>query len=1224
MSSLYRCRARVGYRPFGSDKLILFDEKQIQELQVTLKWKPGLVYGNADRSTEATVATNALSQSKCSVTISDPYLTGLAWPALFDAASLYSQSTIAAANNIILPPCAEGQDPYVDKCFKYVDTEADGEAATEAGLGTQNFAFLVLSLWYDVKGTSFGTDFYFRVNGFSVSHGTKYPSVTVKGVEARSVLFNQSLVNMTLDEGVEIEQALKDMVEKMGYTASFCANTNSGSDRKRVFPRSTRYTGVTMDEMISKVINSVSGNTLSLPTREYANRISMCTRADVSQGCSVFYLGKGLYEGYEISGSPELSLLGKNYEQGGKVNNADPYLSDGFQASTYFIGNIAPNKRKKAMEKVKKLEFPQLFKPSPKHIKDSPVNVIGYVWREGKPVSANTDGVQVTSEAVAKIKKDGLNLFGIAPNGTTSISFLSGEVVEASGKNGRVLIKTKFALQICEKEGSKKCFFRQVMQESSGLTSVKVKAKDKVQISDEIGSSTTDKPEFVRFYIKGHGESLITLNPKLVWDWAIPEEEIPKPEQPATSGTPADKVVPPAPKQNLKDWKATTTAKPVKILMTPGHSDAISTGAANGDEARLNIELVKWAQRNASTYGIQDYVEFYFPPTAASRLTDKQAESDPRSLWSKTKSATSEGKQVIEIHNDETAGKSGVIPPTGGKRIWQLDEALSGSYGSFSVNHRPGLGTPKRGGTILEVGRMDGAVLKIVRSGTQSQKEALYKQLMEPTMKAISAEKTRKEGSSTPAQSNSATLSSSTQATIVGRVGSTGNSSAPHVHIQESTGRRTLSEAQLRQLAGKYVTVAGKSLTSYSQEDGFGAGRDHAGLDYLIKEGEPIGVTGKIIAAGPNVGGRRCGNGLAFQPPEGPELLICHLKDKSIPPNIAGLTVSSGGGKPGQAIQSSPSVQGLVIETGFKGVPRALRIIPGRTILSFITNYDEWVEQGRPKSLDPGVWIPNRFKNWFVNECEYTWRGGDLKIQIEAINAWGTIGVSSPTFDEYLKGMKKSGDIKISKNYYDYIRSIGDLNWKLPDGKDSTEVYCAEAQKLSQALSQGGDSTQPADTTGSFPAANCKTGDPTKDSIINALYSAGLKTPNAFAGALGNLQHESKLDPNIHNTSSQGVTCVTDSGAPEKCYGIAQWGGGRKVKALAKCKQTSTLQCQLELMVQEIKQRGGGLVEKMNSAKSPSAAAEVWRTDYEVGTGGVPERQKEAESISKSIKCTKP
>ncbi len=1009
MSSLYRCRARVGYRPFGSKNLIVFDEKQVQELSVKLKWKPNAAFANADASTPASAATNALSQSTCSVTVTDPYLTGLAWPALFDAAQLYTQANVASANNIQLPPCEEGQDPYTDKCHKYVDTDTQGDSAVDT-----NFAFLLISLWYDVKGTSFGTDFYFRVSGFSVSHGTKYPSVTIRGVEARSVVFNQSLVNINLEEGVSVEQALKELAEKQGFTTSFCVNTDSQPDRKRILPRTVRYKGVTLDEAIKKVLDSVNGQSLSLPIREYANKISMCTRGEVDQGCSVFYLGKGLYEGYEISGQPELTLLALNAEQVSNRNNADPYASDAFKANTYFIGNVTPNKRKKAMEKVKKVQFPQLFAKATKHTNGAPT-LTGYVWRDATPASGKSQGVQVINEEASKIQKEGLNLFGIAPNGTTSISFLNGDVQEADEKTGRVVIKTKFSLHICEKEGSKKCFYRPIFQESTGLSTVKVKAKDKVEINQQIGTSTSDKPEFTRFYIVGHSTQFTTLNPKIVWDWAFPETEIPKSENPA-----------------------------------------------------------------------------------------------------------------------------------------------------------PASGQPQ---------------------------------------------------SQAPAQQQS----SGGQGQIVGRVGSTGRSTGPHVHVQESTGR-TLSEAQLRSLASKYITVAGKSLTSYTQGDGFGAGRSHGGIDYPIKAGEPISVTGKIISAGAGVGGSACGNGVAFQPPEGPELLICHLQDKSIPPNIAGLNVTSGGGKSNPTIQGSPATSGLMVETSFKGVPRALRIIPGRTILSFITDYDAWVEEGRPASRDPGVWIPNRFKNWFVSECEYRWREGDVRVQIEAVSAWGTSKVTVPTFQNYLQSMRTSGDAKISSDYYDYIRSIGGLNWKTEDGKDSTEVYCKEAQELSTFLGQGGDSTSPSPSGSntSFPPGACKTGDPTKDSIINALYSAGLNTPNAFAGALGNIQEESNFNPNIHNTPIQGVTCVTDSGVPEKCYGLVQWGGSRKIQAVRKCGQTSTLQCQLEFVVQEIKQRGGGMVQSMNRAASASAAAETWRRQYEVASGGIAKRQQFAEQIVKQIKCAKP
>lgn len=1201
MSSLYRCQARVGYRPAKSKKLILFEERQIQELSVKLKWQPNQGSAGADKSTEASAYTAALDQSTCSVTISDPYLTGLAWPALFDAAALYTQSNISDSNNILLPPCEKGQDPTVDKCSNaYVDTEVDN-TIDQGGI----YPFLLLSLWYDVKGTSFGTDFYFRVNGFSVSHGTKYPSVTIRGVGARSVIFNQSLVNITLEEGADIDKELKTLVEKMGYNASFCSNTNSDPSKKRILPRAARYTGITTDEAIKKVLNSVNGNSLSMPTREYANQISLCSRGEVDQGCSVFYLGKGLYEGYEISGSPEITQLALNSEQGGVENNADPYISEAFKASSYNIGNVTPIKRKKAMEKVKKLPFPFLFKPVPKHIKNAPGTVGVYVWQDIGPV--------VLNEESSKVSKSGLSLFGIAPNGTTAISFLNGVVDEADEKQGRVKIKTKFSLQICEKEGSEKCFFRPIFQESTGLLSVKVKAKDKVAISQEIGTSTDENPEHVRFYILGHSAAQTTLNSKLVWDWAFPEEEIPKAPSPKITSTPADKIVSPAPKKQLQDWQPTTTAKPKKVLLMAGHFDARNSGAPN--EWELNAELVKWAQRNAQAYGVSDFIEVYFSP-------GEVAASSAQSQYSKTAAATAAGRQVIEIHLDEAQGSSGVIPPRKGG-IGQINGTLASSYGAFSKDHRDGLGVPNRGGTILEVGRMDGATTQTFLRGSSAQKEALYKQLMDPVMRSIVSEKTRGAGESGTPPSPSGATSGGSSEVAVGRIGNTGSSRGAHLHAQWEDGR-AITEAEVRKYIkfGSSVVVTSPYRSSKRP--------DHKGID-LAANGDSTGVplsiqggAGVVNAQkGCKVGDSGCGagfgNNVLISTPEG-NMILAHLQEDSIPPNIAGLTTSSGGGKTKPTIQGSPVAQGLSMETGFKGVPRTLRIIPGRTVISFVTGYDEWVDSGRSVDIDPGVWIASRFKNWFVTECDYKWRDGDLRVGITGVSAWGNTSIQVPTFENYIKALKKGGDIKISNSYYDYIRSLGGLSWKMDDGKDSTEVLCPQAQALSSSQSSGPDTTSPSSVQGAFPAANYKTGDATKDAIINSLYSAGLKTPNAFAGALGNLQEESGFDPNVHNTPIQGVTCVTDSGVPEKCYGLVQWGGGRKVKALAKCGQTSTLQCQLEFVVQEIKQRGGGLVEGMNSAKSASAAAEIWRNKYEVASGGIAKRQQFAEQIVKQIK----
>lgn len=1161
---------------------------------------------------------SGINQSTCQVVISDPYLTGAAWPALFDAASMWSASNTAQTNNIILPPCGENQDPVKDKCFRYASID-DSALINSDGSSRplqDTFAHIIISFWYEVNGTAFGSDYYFRVNRISVNHGSNFPSVTLSGTDPKAVVFNQNLINVKFDEGISVEEALKKISEENGYRADFCVPPNQDTASTYILPRSIIYKGVTPDEAMKKLVAATGGSMLSLPVKEYGNRVSICTRGEITQSCMVFYLGKGLYETFQIDGEPPVTFAGQNMQSGATINNGDPYLSASFAASKYSLKEVIKQKRIKALQDVKKVTFPDLFKPCEKRCQGPQAD--GYGWSGQGPLVENK-----------RYTKAGM--YGLAPNGLTSISYLPGVVESASESEGKVVIKTEFWFQICKEDDSQKCFGRYIYQESTNLSSVKVKNREEVKISQEIGSSTSAKKELVRFYINGHSNETVTIDPQLIWNWAAPAETTSDFQNKNAPTGPSNAIVQPAPKQSLKDWKATTTAKPSKILLMAGHADLTSSGAA--DEYKLNIELVKWAGRNAQAYGISDLIETYLPPS--SNLTD----TDPRSQFSKTTQAIAAGKQVIEIHNDQTDGKSGVIPPTGGKRIWPLDEALSSSYGAFSVNHRDGLGVPKRGGTILEVGRMDPPVRNIVHSGTTAQKEALYKQLMDPLMRSIASEMGK-----TPTTSAPTTNQSGQQGSVfVGKVGSTGRSSAPHVHFQFAGGSGQGSEAKLTEIARKYVIAGNKPLGDAERNQGYGAGRNHQGIDFFpgnrsniyITNGASVKQVNETKCVRENSLSDQCGGGfgnyVTIGTPEG-DVIMAHLAPESIPPNLPGLTSSDSGGNTSPSIAGAPANKALTIETSFKGVPRALRITPGRTILSFITDYDNWVENGGPRgqdpSTDPGVWIPSRFRNWFVGEVQFMWRQGDLRVDIEANNAWGNSVISAPTFSEYLQGQQSTGEFNVTRDYYGYIRSVGDLCF--PVKKSDTGEYtssckelCRESQEFYRKYGSGGGQETGGNggSTSSFPAANCKTGDATKDTIISALYAAGLKTPNAFAGALGNLQEESGFDPNVHNTSRQGLTCRSVSGQKEKCYGIVQWGGSRKSQVLSKCGQNSTLQCQLEFMVQEIKTRGGGLVESMNSSGSASAAADLWMSKYEVASGGGRRRQQYAEQIVKTMKC---
>ena len=286
---------------------------------------------------------------------------------------------------------------------------------------------------------------------------------------------------------------------------------------------------------------------------------------------------------------------------------------------------------------------------------------------------------------------------------------------------------------------------------------------------------------------------------------------------------------------------------------------------------------------------------------------------------------------------------------------------------------------------------------------------------------------------------------------------------------------------------------------------------------------------------------------------------------------------------------------------------------------------------GRPTTTDPGVWIAGRFKNWFVNECDYKWRDGDLRVQIEGVSAWGSTQITVPTFDNYLKGLQGAGDIKITSTYYDYIRSLGGLSWKMKDGKDSTEVNCPESQQLSAALSQGSNSTNPTDVNGSFPESGCKTGDPNKDAIINGLYSAGLKTKNALAGVLGNMTRESGLNSNVHNGSSPGAGC---SSTPSRVlgktgYGLVQWCGSRADELATKysCGRNCSLTQQLSFLQYEFGKDYKTMVSELNNAKSAGDAADIFMRKFErpkYPDQEEPGRRKLGEEIVKQIKCDKP
>jgi len=1017
MSGLYRCRCRIGYRPYSTDKIIMFDERQVVSASVNLVFQPNTVSMNTEGRTGLTEFGAALVGSTANVTLSDPYMTGVAWAALFDSAAAYSNSSAAAIHNIFLPTCGEGENPSSGKC--HPDPYRTIEDPNLRSGALADFAHILVVFYYEVAGTTFSQETYFRLENFSISHGKQYPQVSLRGVEPQTIIFNQTLENFQLKENKTLEENLTTIIDKYDYQASFCVPPNTGDDKPYIMPKAFKEKNVTAAEIIRKYVKSVNGSVLSMPTKEYARKISLCTRASVNQGCSVFYLGKGLYEGYDITGQvdPNFANLNTEYNQelGLGYNYDSAPLNEG---KRYKVENLAAAARKEKLKSAQrdKTQFPFQFAKYEKRYADK-YATSGYVWTAANGPDVTTERVQNT------------NIYGVGVNGTKPKAMLDGTVLSSTSKDaGKVLIGTNYFLRYCVKEQveGQKCWNTAIYQESVNLKTVKegVKVGAKVKINEEIGTATDESPEFIRFYIAGNGRAReITISPNVVWNYAIPVE----------------------------------------------------------------------------------------------KLTDEEKKT--------TKLKSTEGSP------------SGPVTPTGS-------------------------------------------------SG------------------------------------------------FIGRVGSTGGSTGPHLHA-EWEDKRPIDVNQVRE----FVKVKGNPGSPYGAQRPTGT---HRGVDINGNDREPIElINGATLAQiventctvendSNNTCGGRFGNYVIINTPKG-RMILAHLAPNTIKGTPGG---SSTGSKFGSGVQSGPSPVGARVSTEFKGVPRALRIVPGRTVLSFITDYDEWVEQGRPANIDPGVWIAGRFKNWFIYGANYTWNQGDLRVSLTGSTDWGNITsrINVPPFEDYVKSFGTR--FEYTKDYYGYIRSLGDLCWNLEGGKNSCEEICKEAQDF-QNYFKASEGRSP-DVSGSFPPSQCQyTGTAYKnkkaeiEQVMGALRTMGINTREAYAGVLGNLADESGFDSNVHNTSRQRFTCTTDSSNPpagreEKCYGIAQWGGIRKQNILRKYGQTSSLTNQLQFMASEIKEGKDARKDTpqiMNGAKSPEQAANLWNEYYERGRGGKENRRRQARVIYDGLKC---
>jgi len=159
----------------------------------------------------------------------------------------------------------------------------------------------------------------------------------------------------------------------------------------------------------------------------------------------------------------------------------------------------------------------------------------------------------------------------------------------------------------------------------------------------------------------------------------------------------------------------------VPILVLAGHADSqrMSGSGTNGyavavkgerpmqpgmtDETFWNLATAQRIEKLGKERGLN--IRFYDPGIRTIYNGD-----DPRTNWSTGKRHVQSGGYALEIHYDAYGHHgigSGVIPRVYGRQT-VIDEHLAREFGSFPSDFRGVLGAPKRGITMLEVGKLEG------------------------------------------------------------------------------------------------------------------------------------------------------------------------------------------------------------------------------------------------------------------------------------------------------------------------------------------------------------------------------------------------------------------------------------------------------------------------------------------------------------------------------------
>lgn len=495
MSSLYRCQARVAYKPLGSDKLIVFDERQISSISTTLVVNASDYLLNNRGKTDSIYS---LEGNTCSVVLNDPFLDGVSWQTLSDVDGLSSITNLAANEGQLLPKCSEGQDPAKDKCSRYGIIDSDKIKGLE-------FPFIIITLWYEVGDgvQSSKLDLYFKVTSTSISHGTSgEPTVTIGGRGIYEMKFRKNITQYFLEKDQNlIDELNKKALNASGYEAvDICSGVKEGI----TVAKTSRISSISTEELLAKQVGSIDGaQILSLPTKAFVNKIEICTKPDTACYTSrVFYLGKGLYEKYQIKSEVPTSDVDLNYRRGG-ASASQPVVPKTKNKQEYESQVPDPKTTKEKLDKVNTEAFSAFEKQF-----DTPEDYLtGYSTNGWKGSGGNR---KFTIEKVEKTA-----LFGDAKGSGEATAYLGGTVVKIDKASKAVMVRSDYYIQYCL-EG--KCYRGDVFQEYMKLGSISsvIKEGELLAPGRSVGETDVSDPQKkskFRYFLKADGGDIITLDP---------------------------------------------------------------------------------------------------------------------------------------------------------------------------------------------------------------------------------------------------------------------------------------------------------------------------------------------------------------------------------------------------------------------------------------------------------------------------------------------------------------------------------------------------------------------------------------------------------------------------------------------------------------------------------------------------------------------------------------